>query len=63
MKLKYDVNCIMPARCLYENGDSSEVDALMKNIFWRKKESHLNVKKRKHIFILTMVPHLPSIAL
>lgn len=36
MKLKYDANCIMPARCLYENGDSSEIDAFMKKYFGEK---------------------------
>lgn len=32
LKLKNNVNFIMSARCLHQNGDSSEIDAFMKKI-------------------------------
>lgn len=48
LKLKNNVNFIMSARCLHKNGDSSEIDAFMKKILWRKR-GHFNIINRKRV--------------
>lgn len=50
MKLKCYVDCIMPARCLHENGDSSEIDAFMKKNILKKKRKSLKCNKKKTYF-------------
>lgn len=48
LKLKNNVNFIMAPRCLHKNGDSSERDAFMKKVLWRKR-GHFNIINRKHV--------------
>lgn len=54
----------MSVRCLCgKKNDSSEVDVFMKKYFEERKRGHFSIISRKHVFPLTMLPHLPPIRL